>query len=64
MNEGREWFEELMEYLEGNIEFAMKYIDENIPKIKYSKPEGTYLMWLDCRQLNLTQEQLVQILCA
>ena len=60
MNEGREWFEELMEYLEGNIEFAMKYIDENIPKIKYSKPEGTYLMWLDCRQLNLTQEQLVK----
>lgn len=60
MNGGREWFEQLMEYLEGNIEFAMDYIDKNIPKIKYSKPQGTYLLWLDCRELNLTQEELVK----
>ena len=38
----------------------MDYIDKNIPKIKYSKPQGTYLLWLDCRELNLTQEELVK----
>lgn len=59
MNEGRDWFNQVMEYLEENIEFAMKYIDENIPKIKYSKPQGTYLLWLDCRELKLSQQELV-----
>lgn len=60
MNEGREWFKQLMEYLEGNVEFAVNYINENIPKIKCSKPQGTYLLWLDCRELNLTQEDLIK----
>ena len=60
MNEGREWFEQLMEYLEGNVEFAVNYINKNIPKIKCSKPQGTYLLWLDCRELNLTQEDLIK----
>lgn len=59
MNEGKEWFEEVTKYLEDNIEFAMNYISKNIPQIKFTKPEGTYLLWLDCRGLKLTQEELV-----
>ena len=59
MNEGKEWFEQVIKYIEDNITFATEYITKNIPRIKYSFPQGTYLLWLDCRELNLTQEELV-----
>lgn len=60
MNEGREWFNQLIPYLEENIRFAQEYISTHIPKIKFSKLEATYLLWLDCRELNLSQEELVK----
>lgn len=60
MNEGRKWFEEVTKYIEENIIFTTEYIDKYIPKIKYSLPQGTYLLWLDCRSLNLNQEELVK----
>lgn len=60
MNEGREWFNQLTEYLNGNAEFAMNYIEKNIPQIKFSRVEATYLLWLDCRELGLTQEELIK----
>ncbi len=50
---GDEWLEQLLEYLQGNLEFLMKYFAERIPEIKAIKPEGTYLVWLDCRQLGM-----------
>ncbi len=59
MNEGKEWFNEVSKYLEDNATFAMNYISENIPSIKYSKPEGTYLLWIDCRKFGMTQDELV-----
>ena len=59
MYEGKEWFEQVTEYIEENIKYAMEYISKNIPQIKYTIPQGTYLLWLDCRELNLTQEELV-----
>ena len=50
---GDEWLEQLLDYLEGNLQFAMKYFEERIPKIKVIKPDGTYLVWLDCRELGM-----------
>lgn len=55
---GKEWLDELRSYIWGNIEFADKYIKENIPRVKMRKPEGTYLLWLDCSGLGLSREQL------
>lgn len=55
---GEQWYQELMEYLKKNLEFVLKYFKENIPEIKVIKPEGTYLLWLDCSNLNMTKEQL------
>lgn len=46
-SEGEEWFEQALEYIWQNMLFAEKYIEENCPKIKVLKPEGTYLLWLD-----------------
>jgi cystathionine beta-lyase len=50
---GDEWLEQLLDYLPGNLEFLMNYCLERIPRIKVVKPEGTYLVWLDCRELGL-----------
>ncbi|SDE36719.1 MalY/PatB family protein [Sporomusa acidovorans] len=57
-NYGAEWLEQLKDYLQGNLEYLTSYIDSNINKIKVIKPEGTYLVWLDCRELNMKGEEL------
>ncbi len=51
--QGEEWLEQLLDYLQGNMEFAMRYIGERIPGIEPVCAEGTYLLWLDCRGLGL-----------
>lgn len=51
--QGEEWLDELLDYLQGNLDFLVSYIDGNLPQIKVVKPEGTYLVWLDCRKLNM-----------
>jgi cystathionine beta-lyase len=58
-NHGEEWLEQVLAYLEGNIDFLIEYINTHLPQIKVSKPEGTYLVWLDCRDLGLKQKELV-----
>ena len=55
---GEEWLEQLLSYLNENLKFLVKYFKESIPKIKVIKPEGTYLIWLDCRQLGLGAKDL------
>lgn len=56
---GEEWLEQLLEYIEGNVNLVMDYFNQYIPQIKPAKPEGTYLIWLDCRELGLNGKQLV-----
>ena len=51
--DGDEWLEQLREYLQANLEFTLAYFAGNIPRIKVIKPQGTYLLWLDCRALGL-----------
>jgi len=55
---GDEWLEQLLEYLEGNLNFLSNYFEEKIPEIKVIRPQGTYLVWLDCRQLGFDSEGL------
>ncbi len=55
---GDEWYQELKKYIADNLSFARTFIEENMPKIKLVKPEGTYLIWLDCSRLGLSVEEL------
>ena len=55
---GEEWLNQLLSYLNENLEFLVKYFKERIPKIKVIKPEGTYLVWLDYRQLGFNTKDL------
>ncbi len=56
--EGDEWLEQLLEYLSGNFDFVRDYCKTNIPAIKPNLPDATYLMWLDCRELGMSNEEL------
>jgi cystathionine beta-lyase len=55
---GDEWLEQLLDYLQGNLDFTLSYFTEKIPAIKVIKPQGTYLLWLDCRVLKLDDKAL------
>ncbi|GAA0715188.1 pyridoxal phosphate-dependent aminotransferase [Paraclostridium ghonii] len=57
-NKGEIWLEELLDYIENNYEYVVDFINENIPKIKVIKQEGTFLTWLDCRELGLSDDEL------
>lgn len=57
-NKGETWLEELLEYIESNYNYVLKFVNENVTKIKVIKQEGTFLTWLDCRELGLSDEEL------
>lgn len=61
-NNGEEWLEDFLTYIEGNVDFAIKYIEENMPNLKVRKPEGTYLLWVDFSDLGLSDEELAKVL--
>jgi len=56
--EGEEWLDQLLEYISGNFDFIKEYCTVNIPKIKPNLPDATYLVWLDCRELDMSNEDL------
>jgi len=59
---GEKWLEQLLNYLKKNITTSLQYITEHLPHININEPEGTYLLWLDCRTLNVSDKQLQQLL--
>ncbi len=56
--DGEDWLDALLNYLSGNRDFAAGYIANHLPEISLIKPEGTYLLWLDCRKLGMSDEAL------
>lgn len=41
------WVDEVMEYVEQNFDFLVDYLNKHLPKVKYKKPEGTFLAWIN-----------------
>jgi cystathionine beta-lyase len=50
---GADWLADVLAYLDGNRRFLAELLEEHLPEIRYTPPEGTYLAWLDCRPLRL-----------
>ncbi len=48
--EGEEWVDELRTVLSGNVDYAVSFIRKHFPGIEVTKPEGTYLLFLDCEE--------------
>jgi cystathionine beta-lyase len=55
---GGEWLNSLMTYLQGNRDYVVNYIRTALPAIRVTDPEGTYLLWLDCRGLGMDDSEL------
>jgi cysteine-S-conjugate beta-lyase len=54
--QGAAWLDELMAYLAQTRDFALRFARDNLPGIRVIEPEGTYLLWLDCRELCATRD--------
>lgn len=55
---GNTWYEAMMKYVEDNISFLREYLRKELPQIHLIEPEGTYLVWLDFRDLGLKESEL------
>jgi cystathionine beta-lyase len=55
---GEAWLDALLIYLRDNRDFVSDYLKKNHPAIRLTQSQGTYLLWLDCRDLKMTDAQL------
>jgi cystathionine beta-lyase len=61
-SQGGEWLDQLLGYLQGNVDFVRSFLGENLPQVRLVEPEGTYLAWLDFRALGLGAKELARFL--
>ena len=55
---GTEWLDQMLAYVKGNIDYVEQTLAEEIPLIGMLRPQASYLVFLDCRKLGLSQEEL------
>jgi cystathionine beta-lyase len=55
---GHEWLYQMIRYIQGNVDLVISYCHEYIPQIKPVRPEATYMIWLDCREMGLDGKKL------
>lgn len=56
-----EWRRQLVEYIEGNALFVEEFCHQNMPQLKPLRPQASFLVWLNCRDLNLNHEELLDL---
>jgi len=59
-NNGGEWLDEMMEYVQGNLEFLENFFKSQLPEVKVIEPEGTYLVWTDFRGFGMGYRELLK----
>jgi len=59
---GDEWLDQLKQYIEDNFTFIQDYCRQHIPCLHPNRPEGTYLVWIDCRELGFDKDELHQFM--
>ncbi|MBR5723773.1 MAG: pyridoxal phosphate-dependent aminotransferase [Bacteroidales bacterium] len=59
--QGRAWREEMLAYVQGNIDFVDAWLRGHLPQIRAVRPQASFLVWLDCRKLGLSQPELVDL---
>jgi cystathionine beta-lyase len=52
--DGQDWLDQLLVYLQANRDFLFNFIQQEFPALQMTRPEGTYLAWLDCRQAGIS----------
>jgi cystathionine beta-lyase len=51
--DGQPWLDELLAYLEANLDLLHEYVETHLPGVSMSRPEATYLAWLSCREAGI-----------
>ncbi len=59
--QGEEWRKAMLRYVEENILFVEDFCKQHMPQIKPLRPQASFLVWLDCRQLGLNHDQLIDL---
>lgn len=59
--QGENWRQQMLRYIECNIRFIEEYCAQNIPQIKPLRPQASFLIWLDCRNLKLSHDELTDL---
>ncbi|MBM7648498.1 cystathionine beta-lyase [Bacillus ectoiniformans] len=58
--EGEAWLDETIQYIRSNCRLVEDFISEEIPELTVMNPQGSYLVWIDCRKLGLSDEELMK----
>jgi cysteine-S-conjugate beta-lyase len=61
-SKGSEWLDQMLDYVKENVIYVTNYLESNFPKIKMINAEATYMVWLDFRELNLSGEEVNNLL--
>ena len=61
LQHGEEWRQQMLQYVEGNIDFLIDFCQEHIPQIKPLRPQASFLVWFDCRDLGLNHKALLDL---
>ena len=59
---GEEWLQQMLSYVQGNIDYLVEYLQQHLPQLKVIVPQASYLVFIDFRALGLSQKELV-VLC-
>lgn len=59
--QGEAWRKELVKYIEGNVMFTENFCREHIPAVRPLRPQASFLVWLNCRDLHLSHDELVDL---
>lgn len=59
---GHEWLDQLLVYLKGNLNYVTNFLEQNIPEIVTMRPNASFLVWLNCKQLKLSDKELKDFL--
>lgn len=51
----------MLDYVEGNIRYVEDFCGQHIPQIRPIRPQASFLIWLDCRRLNLSHDELTDL---
>lgn len=61
-NNGEAWLDEMLGYVQANIDFVIDYCRRNIPALKVVRPQASFLLWLDFRDMHLCQSEIMDLL--
>lgn len=58
--ENIEWLSQMLSYVQDNIDFTYRFVEEHLPDVTFVKPEGTYLVWLDFSGTGLSDAAIME----